>query len=471
MGKGSNGNLISAVEKFRLQRPSDSAMKNLISWEEVAKHNTKNDCWIVVNNIVYNMSNFRKKHPGGSKILEFYAGQDATEVFNAFHKDFDRVAKYSKTYQIGLIDPSGSLNDRSDQEKEKAQKELEIREDFRKIQQIALEKGYFKPSYTFFFLHSIQIVFFYLMGFYIQIKYGGGWIPTLCALACSVMAQAQASWTQHDHGHSSLLWNPKHNRYIHMFFMGTIKGASADWWAFMHNLHHAKPNVIDKDPDCRLEPMFVVGDTNPRRRAEQNVKENAKNPYPYTIQQFLFPIGAFLLFPAFFQITTFRHIFRKKKYIDLVSMAPMYMLYFGCGYYAFGSIWKSLAYFFASRLLESAWFTWVSQCNHIVMDVHDDVDYESWFHLQLRATCNIEQSWFNDWFTGHLNFQIEHHLFPTMPRHNLYKIQPYVQSMCKKHNIKYVNKQLGEAFYDILTSLKKSGQLWQEAYDELKMSL
>lgn len=50
-----------------------------------------------------------------------------------------------------------------------------------------------------------------------------------------------------------------------MFFMGTIKGASSDWWAFMHNLHHAKPNVIDKDPDCRLEPVFVVGETNPKR--------------------------------------------------------------------------------------------------------------------------------------------------------------------------------------------------------------
>lgn len=58
-----------------------------------------------------------------------------------------------------------------------------------------------------------------------------------------------------------------------------------------------------------------------------------------------------------------------------------------------------------------------------------------------------------------------------MPRHNLYKIQPYVQSLCKKHNVKYIQKQLGEAFFDILTSLKKSGQLWQEAYDELKISL
>lgn len=28
--------------------------------------------------------------------------------------------------------------------------------------------------------------------------------------------------------------------------------------------------------------------------------------------------------------------------------------------------------------------------------------------LQLAATCNVEQSFFNDWFSGHLNFQIEH---------------------------------------------------------------
>ena len=58
-----------------------------------------------------------------------------------------------------------------------------------------------------------------------------------------------------------------------------------------------------------------------------------------------------------------------------------------------------------------------------------------------------------------------------MPRHNLYKIQPYVQSLCKKYDVNYVNKGLGEAFYDIITSLKKSGKLWQEAYDELKMSM
>ena len=41
-----------------------------------------------------------------------------------------------------------------------------------------------------------------------------------------------------------------------------FQGASADWWNHMHFQHHSKPNIIDKDPDTRIEPLFVLGDTN-----------------------------------------------------------------------------------------------------------------------------------------------------------------------------------------------------------------
>jgi fatty acid desaturase len=42
------------------------------------------------------------------------------------------------------------------------------------------------------------------------------------------------------------------------------------------------------------------------------------------------------------------------------------------------------------------------------MDVSHDDEKSCWVRMQLKATCNIEESYFNDWFTGHLNFQIEH---------------------------------------------------------------
>ena len=42
------------------------------------------------------------------------------------------------------------------------------------------------------------------------------------------------------------------------------------------------------------------------------------------------------------------------------------------------------------------------------MDVSHDDPKLPWFRMQLKATCNVDKSAFNDWFTGHLNFQIEH---------------------------------------------------------------
>ena len=69
----------------------------------------------------------------------------------------------------------------------------------------------------------------------------------------------------HDYGHSSILAKPKYNKYIQHVILGIIKGGSVQWWNHMHTQHHAKPNVIDKDPDSRMDPIFVLGKTQPIR--------------------------------------------------------------------------------------------------------------------------------------------------------------------------------------------------------------
>lgn len=55
-----------------------TAKTTLYTWDEVKQHNSKNDMWIVINNDVYDISKFSKIHPGGSKVIGFYSGQDAT---------------------------------------------------------------------------------------------------------------------------------------------------------------------------------------------------------------------------------------------------------------------------------------------------------------------------------------------------------------------------------------------------------
>ncbi len=49
-----------------------------VTWEDVRKHSTRDDKWIVIENEVYNVTSWSRKHPGGSKLLTHYAGQDAS---------------------------------------------------------------------------------------------------------------------------------------------------------------------------------------------------------------------------------------------------------------------------------------------------------------------------------------------------------------------------------------------------------
>ncbi|KAI9016321.1 FAD binding domain-containing protein [Phycomyces nitens] len=68
--------------------------------EDVAKHNTAEDCWVVVNGQVLNVTDFLADHPGGKKAIMIYAGRDATEEFNMMHKP-DVVQKYAPYAIIG----------------------------------------------------------------------------------------------------------------------------------------------------------------------------------------------------------------------------------------------------------------------------------------------------------------------------------------------------------------------------------
>lgn len=77
-------------------------MKSYFTLEEVRKHNKKNDCWIIVKNIVYNLTEFLSIHPGGGSIIITVAGEDATEYFDELHKP-EILEEVGKKYIIGEL--------------------------------------------------------------------------------------------------------------------------------------------------------------------------------------------------------------------------------------------------------------------------------------------------------------------------------------------------------------------------------
>jgi len=420
-------------------------IKNKFSWEEIKKHDKKDDRWLVIDGQVYDVTKWSKRHPGGPRLIGHFAGQDATDAFGAFHNDMDKVKKYLKVLHIGEVD-NYEVKD--------------IDEDFRKLRETATKMDLFRPSFLFYAVNLGHVALLFLLSYYVLVWYGSGWIPYLISLALVSTAQAQIGWNQHDFGHLSVFKNSKIDHAMHQLCIGFIKGASSSWWNHLHFQHHAKPNVIGKDPDVRLDALFVVGEEMP-----VNVAKTRKKSMPFNLQhRYFFALGPPLLFPVYFQIMLIQYIISRKQWMELCILMAFFTTFFSLYGPQLGVTWV-LIYYFSMRCIESHWFVWITQSNHIPMTIKSD-QYSPWLKLQLSATCNVEKSFFNDWFTGHLNFQIEHHLFPTMPRHNLYKIAPMVRSLCEKHNVPYTVKPLWQSFVDIVKQLKSSGELWEETYRE-----
>ena len=72
-----------------------------------------------------------------------------------------------------------------------------------------------------------------------------------------------------------------------------------------------------------------------------------------------------------------------------------------------GSFGGLVCWYYFMRFVESQWYVWVSQINHIPMDVEAE-KHLNWVTLQLRGTCNVKPSLFKTWLCGHLNYRIEH---------------------------------------------------------------
>uniref|UniRef100_A0A672SD57 Fatty acid desaturase 2 n=1 Tax=Sinocyclocheilus grahami TaxID=75366 RepID=A0A672SD57_SINGR len=412
------------------------------TWEEVQKHTKFGDQWIVVERKVYNVSQWVKRHPGGLRIIGHYAGEDATEAFTAFHPDLQLVRKYMKPLLIGELEASEPSQD--------CQKNAALVEDFRALREHLEAEGCFKTQPLFFMLHLGHILLLEVIALMLVWCFGTGWINTAIVAVLMATAQSQAGWLQHDFGHLSVCKTSRWNHLVHKFVIGHLKGASAGWWNHRHFQHHAKPNVFKKDPDVNMLNAFVVGKVQP---VEYGVKKIKHLPYNHQHKYFFFSKSLY----------GYRKVIAPPIALgDLQLILNFCVTQCNCEI-LLGVKSHDCGVPVGRRFMESHWFVWVTQMSHMPMHI-DYEKHQDWLSMQLVATCNIEQSPFNDWFSGHLNFQIEHHLFPTMPRHNYWRAAPHVRALCDKYGVKYQEKTLYGAFADIIRSLEESGELWLDAY-------
>ncbi|KAJ4955235.1 hypothetical protein NE237_012018 [Protea cynaroides] len=407
--------------------------KKYFTTKELKKHNTREDLWISIQGKVYDVTNWVNDHPGGELPLLNLAGQDVTDAFVAFHPG--SAWKYLDRFFVGYL---------------KDFQVSEASQDYRRLSNEFSKLGMFekKGHITFFSLCFMAMLFTISVGGVFWSK--SMWVHLACGGLMGFL-WIQSGWIGHDSGHYQIMTGRGYNRFVQILTGNCLTGLSIGWWKWNHNAHHISCNSLDFDPDLQHIPFFAVSSSffNSLTSCfyDRKMTFDKVSRFLVSYQHWTFyPVMCFARFNLFAQtiilLTSKRKVpNRFQEIAGVLVFWIWYPLLVSC----LPSWTERLMFVFSSLVvtgLQHLQFT----LNHWSTDVYVGPPCgNDWFEKQTKGTLDIACPSWMDWFHGGLQFQVEHHLFPRLPRCHFRKIAPLVRDLCKKHNLPYNSVSFWEA--------------------------
>jgi len=387
-----------------------------ITMAVLKQHNKRDDCWLMIDGKAYDISNWISKHPGGDVILS-YAGMDATDVFGAFHEETSE--KFLPALYIGpVIDADDHVT--------------EVTKEHRAIMKKLKSKNLFTSNKLYYAYKYASCLLMWYIAFWLLKSYEG----TLRVLAAGLLIALfwqQCGWIAHDTLHHQIFKKRFYND-IAAYFVGVIPiGYSSSWWKAKHNLHHAVPNVVGFDPDIDTMPLLAWS---------EKIIEGELTGMPHIMIKYQY-LSYFLLLAAArmsWLIQSILYAKRKSKnpQLELAGLALHWGWFFGL-MIAYMNWKEALLFMLVSEGMGGLLISMAFSLNHNGMNLLDREEGMEFNRLQVITARDIQGGLLNwaHWFMGGLDMQIEHHLFPRVPRHNLKEIRADIVAMCSKYGIQY----------------------------------
>ncbi|CAM5255631.1 Acyl-CoA desaturase OS=Streptomyces alboniger OX=132473 GN=CP975_02485 PE=4 SV=1 [Streptomyces alboniger] len=280
---------------------------------------------------------------------------------------------------------------------------------------------------------------------------GGSWWVLLLAPVLSVLC-ARTAFIGHDAGHSQITGSRTISRVIGLMHGNLLLGMSSAWWNDKHNRHHANPNHIEKDPDVAADVLVW---TSKQARAREGFRRWLTRNQAWLF----FPLT--LLQGVAMKVYGFQDLRRQPPRERLVE-GPLLVAHLA-GYVTLlltaMPVGHALAFAAVHQALFGLHLGLAFAPNHKGMEMPDP-DGERWGHLrrQVLTSRNIRGNPAIDWFLGGLNHQIEHHLFPSMPRPHLRRAKPAVRAHCAALGIPYTEAGFIDSYRQVLRHMYEVGE-------------
>ena len=277
---------------------------------------------------------------------------------------------------------------------------------------------------------------------------GASWWQMFTAVFLGLVF-TQLAFIGHDAGHKQIFTSKRANDIVG-YLHGALIGMSYQWWVNKHSHHHANPNHEDDDPDLDI-PLLAFS---PRQATEKRgfLRWTAK------YQAFLF-FPLLILEGLSLHVASIQAIARrdvKAGRLERVLLGIHIIGYLTAVFWVL-SPWQALVFIVVHQGVWGVYMGCSFAPNHKGMPTISAEDKLDFLRKQVLTTRNVRGSWLTDFALGGLNYQIEHHLFPNMPRANLRHAQAHVHAFCVERGIPYSQTGAFRSYGIVLRHLHSMG--------------
>jgi delta8-fatty-acid desaturase len=377
---------------------------------------------------VYDLTDWLPHHPGGEGVLLSFAGQDITDAFLAFHPPGTGASML----------PSLKVGELSDY----APSELSL--DYRSAIAELQSSGLFSVRLSPYLPLALSLAALLLLCV-VSVVCCHGTLLHMAAAAGLGLFWSQTSFVMHDYGHSPFLRNPNLDRKLKILLACVLTGLSPSWWKRSHNAHHVSTNNLSHDPDVQFIPFFAISSRffsslyshyHGRAMAFGKLSQLLVSHQHLTFYPIMLIARLNLLLQAFvFFLGSGDYKGKRSEVCGILG----FWLWLSALLWSLPSAPERLGFLLVSCAVTS--IQHLQFClNHFPCEVSDGMpDGAEFLATQVKGTLNIECHRSMDWFHGGLQFQLEHHLFPRLPRHNLRRVSAMARALCRRHGLPYVS--------------------------------
>ena len=288
-------------------------------------------------------------------------------------------------------------------------------------------------------------------GWAVFVLTGDSWWQLAVAAFLAVMF-TQAGFLGHDAGHRQISGS-RQVSYILGILHGNLGiGLSYGWWVSKHTRHHTHPNTEGADPDIA---MNVLAFTPAQAQTSRG------------LSRLVFRYQAYLFFPLLLGEAVSLHVAsiralasrRSRGRQAEVALLAMHLSGYLTAVFLVLSPVKAGVFILVQQGLFGLYLGASFAPNHKGMPILDAADRSDFLRRQVLTSRNVRGGWLTDIALGGLNYQIEHHLFPSMPRPNLRRSQPLIREYCQERGLPYCEASLAGSYAQALRHLSLIGRL------------